>query len=175
MSPWQRSAVVLVVNLLGFILLAGINHALSGWNVFLLLHGLFVLFAGLRMPFAQGFIVTCITATLACAFLYQTAFLPWYLLSFLAVYSFLYRVRLKVRRNFMYSLLLVGGVANGLLFLLLSLFTFLFGESTALLSKLLVDFACSFLIAGVLSRWILNLHFSIFFLLGTNLHKEVVS
>lgn len=175
MSSWKRIWIVCVCNLLWLILLAGVNHALSGLSLFLLLHGLLVLFAGLRMNFSPGLIVTAISASLTSAFVYQVELLPWYLISFVVLYLFFYRMRLKVRRNCFLPLALVAGAGSAILFLVLSVVNqFYYGIGFSL-ARLFYDLLFSVGASALLSKWIMDFHFSIFMLLGTNLNKEVVS
>jgi rod shape-determining protein MreD len=148
----RRPLVLFATLVLLWAIIAELNHAVSGWHVFVFAGGLFVSFAALTQPLRAGLAATLLAA-LVCDANSPVAF-GTHLLLFAATHLTVFRIRDRVPREDNIAATLLVLFTNFALFLALS-FTQVHASPApaAVWPRLLADLVASQVFVALVTPW----------------------
>ena len=158
----RRTLILFFTQLLLWALIAQVNHALSGYRVYLFTGALYLTFAALMQPLRAGLIATILMGFVCDAQAPINPELPSLLYSlahthtllFVAAHLFIFHWRDRVPREDPVACVVVALIANLALFLAFSFLQILFSPAAASAwSRLIVDLLCSQLFLAVIAGW----------------------
>ncbi|MEO6568974.1 MAG: hypothetical protein ABIO94_09460 [Opitutaceae bacterium] len=158
----RRVAVIFCAHLLLWVLIAQVNHALSGVPIHLFVGGLYITYSALALRFRDG-MITAFLAGLLCDASVPIApavsstalgLAHTHTLLFVSAYTFVHHLRDRLSRNETAARVLVALFTNLGIFVV---FAFLrVGDSPALgaiWSRIVIDLACSQIFLALVAPW----------------------
>jgi len=152
LQPARRALVLFLTLLLLWILVAELNHALTGLRVYLYVGGLFIIYVALTQPLRVG-LAASLLAGLICDATSPTRFGTQVLL-FVATHLVVFNLRDRVPRHDTVGRVVVTLLANLGLFLVFSFTQISLSPAPAAIwPRLLVDLLCSQIFIALIAPW----------------------
>ena len=148
----RRTLVTFLTLFVLWVVVAQMNHALSGFHVYLFVGGLFVTYAALQLPLRDGLAAVLLAGMLNDA----TAPIPFGLhtLLFAAAYVVIFNIRDHVPRDETVARVIVALLANLGLFLVFSFALIGRGPAPgAMWPRLIFDLICSQVALALVAPW----------------------
>lgn len=158
----RRTLTLFLTLVLLWILVAEVNHLVTGLRIYLYVAGLFVAFAALTQPFRPGLVVSILGGLVCDAnmpIVLENSTLAWSLghlhtLLFAAAHIILFHLRDRVPREDGVARVIVALFTNLALFLLFSFVQITVSPAPdAAWPRLLVDLVCSQLFLALIGPW----------------------
>lgn len=172
MNSDHRLLIILIVNALLYFFVNQLNAALGAKGIYLSLDALYILFAALYFSNYHGLIITAASA------LTVDAVLPSHFGTNLIIYTIalltIGRMKIRLRRENPYHVILIALVINLLIILTFTLVT----EREGIMSgwfwiRLITDLFLSELVIAIIAPWYLNLQRILLLYLGIDLASEL--